>query len=78
MNFDCAYVAVHMCSFVNLQASQLEMFNGHFHWIVIINSLEQYESIVELLSVLDISISSRVALFRMKIDVAETTLYEIW
>lgn len=77
-SFDCTNLYILPFFFFVAQASQLEMFDSHFYWIVIVNSMEQYKSIIQLLSILNISINSRVTVFWMKIDVRKAVLYEIW
>ncbi|KAG5677986.1 hypothetical protein PVAND_007698 [Polypedilum vanderplanki] len=62
-------------------ASMMEMLNGHYHWILVEAFAQQHKSIIELLSVLNISISSEITLFRIQQQQQPSLLlllYDVW
>jgi len=59
-------------------ASQLNMFDNHLYWIIVVKSLSQYKIILDVLDTLNISISSKITLYWDRMDSAEVTLYDVW
>ncbi|XP_070509108.1 ionotropic receptor 75a-like [Chironomus tepperi] len=59
-------------------ASELNMFDNHYNWMIVVDSLMDYEGICDVFRGLNVSISSRITVYWNRVDYLDVKLYDIW